>query len=65
VETFGVRSLKIKIFPASNVLNCEGWVKIVGYSFPLLSMGRSGPPPAKVRHGDFTSMWIGHCLCER
>jgi hypothetical protein len=26
VETFGVRSLKIKLFPASNELNCEGWV---------------------------------------
>jgi CheY-like chemotaxis protein len=27
VETFGVRSLKIKSFPASNVLNCEGSVR--------------------------------------
>jgi hypothetical protein len=28
VETFGVRSLKIKIFPASNALNCEGWANL-------------------------------------
>jgi hypothetical protein len=25
--TFAVRLLKIKIFPASNALNCEGWVR--------------------------------------